>query len=73
MSNNFKIIELHYYDIWNHYGKCVQISTNMLGIGLEMFDILRIEFWEKQNDFVWMVKPMGACKVLKTLLAVGSD
>ena len=35
MSTNFKIIELHYY-IWNHHEKCIQINTNMHGIGSEM-------------------------------------
>ena len=28
--------------IWNHHEECIQISTNMPGIGLEMCDILRI-------------------------------
>ena len=34
----------------------------MADIGLEMCEI-SINF-EKQNDFVWMVKPIVACKVL---------
>ena len=29
---NVKVIEFHYY-IWNHRGKCIQISTNVPGIG----------------------------------------
>ena len=45
--------------IWNHHEKCIQISTNMPGIGLKFVN------FEKQNDFVWMVKLMDACKVLK--------
>ena len=48
--------------VCNHHEKCIQISTNMPGIGLEIFVIL--ENFEKQNDFVWMVKPLAACKVL---------
>ena len=32
MLKNIKIIEYHYH-IWNHHGKCIRISTNMLGIG----------------------------------------
>ena len=43
--------------IWNHREKCIQISTNIPGIGSEMLRILR-----NKNDFVWMMKPM-ACKV----------
>ena len=31
--NNVKIVEFHDH-IWNHRGKCMQISTNMPGIGL---------------------------------------
>ena len=29
---NLKIIERYYY-IWNPHGKCIEISTNMPGIG----------------------------------------
>ena len=28
-------------DIQNHYEKCIEISTNMPGIGLEMFEFLK--------------------------------
>ena len=28
--------------IWNHHEKCIQISTNMPGIGLEICDICEI-------------------------------
>ena len=41
MSQSVKIIEFHYY-IWNHHKKCIQISTDMPGIGLEMCGILII-------------------------------
>ena len=32
ISQNFIILEFHYH-IWNHHEKCIQISTNMPGIG----------------------------------------
>ena len=49
--------------IWNQHEKCIQINcTNMTGIGLEMCEISRILI--KHNHFVWMVKPMAACKTL---------
>ena len=38
---NVKIIEFGDYIIWNHHEECIQIGTNMHGIGLE--------FWETQN------------------------
>ena len=38
---NIKIREFGDY-IWNHHEKCIQISTNMLGIVLEICEILRI-------------------------------
>ena len=38
---NLKIVEFC-DNIWNHHEKCIQISTNMPGIGLEMYEILRI-------------------------------
>ena len=31
--------------IWNHHEKCIQISSNMLGIGLEFM----LEFWETKQ------------------------
>ena len=37
----FKILEFGDY-IWNHHEKCIQISTNMPGIGLEICEISRI-------------------------------
>ena len=30
--NNVEIVEFHAH-IWNHHEKCIQISTNMPGIG----------------------------------------
>ena len=60
MFKNVKILECSDY-IWNHHEKRIQISTNMPGIGLEICEISRI--LRKQNDFIWMVKPMVACKV----------
>ena len=36
---------------------------NMPGIGLEIGETF--ENFEKQNDSVWMVKPMDMCKVLR--------
>ena len=61
LVKNVKIVEFHYH-IWNHHEKCIQISTNMPGLGLEICEISRI-LRNKQNDFVWMV----ACKVLSYL------
>ena len=58
-SKNLEIIEFHDY-IWNHHEKFIQISTNMPSIGLEILRILNK--FEKRNNFVWMVKPMAACK-----------
>ena len=58
----FKIInDSRFYDyIWKNHDKCIQISTNMPGIGLEIC----VENFEKQNDLVWRFKPMAVCKVL---------
>ena len=48
MLKNVNIIEFGDY-IWNHHEKCIQISTNMPDIGLEICNILRIleteRFW----------------------------
>ena len=38
LVKNVKIGEFHYH-IWNHYKKCIQISTNMLSIGLVIPEI----------------------------------
>ena len=35
LSKLSKSFKLHHY-IWNHHGKCIQISTNMPCIGLEI-------------------------------------
>ena len=37
---NVKILEFD--NFWNHHEKCIQISTNMPGIGLESCEILEI-------------------------------
>ena len=39
MFKNVKILEFGDY-IWNHHEKCIEISTNMPGIGLEILRIL---------------------------------
>ena len=58
-SKNVIIIELYYY-IWNHHGNCIQISTNLMGIGLDIreisFEILRILIKQKQ---FWLGKTNG--------------
>ena len=41
LSKNVNIFEVHDH-IWNHHGKCIKISTNMPGIGLEICGILGI-------------------------------
>ena len=38
---NVKILQFGDY-IWNHHEKCIQISTNMPGIGLEISEISSI-------------------------------
>ena len=40
MSANVKILEFSDY-IWNHHEECIQRSTNIPGIGLEILRILR--------------------------------
>ena len=60
LVKNVKIVEFHYH-IWNHHEKCIQISTNMPGLGLEIREISRI--LRNKNELVWMV----ACKVLSYL------
>ena len=54
-------IEFHYY-IWNHHGNAF-ISTNISGIGLGICEMFKN--FEKQNNFVWMVKPMAAQDKMK--------
>ena len=44
--------------IWNHQGTCIQLSTHMAGVGLEMY--IFDENFEKQNDCVWMVLKLRA-------------
>ena len=40
MFKNVKILEFGGY-FWNHHKKCIQISTNMPGIGLEIWETIR--------------------------------
>ena len=60
MFKNVKTLEFGDY-IWNHHEKCSEISTNMPCNGLV-----------KQNNFVWMVKPIVACKIL-TIFTLFTD
>ena len=39
---NVNILEFGDYIIWNHHEKCIQISTNMPSIGLEICGICGI-------------------------------
>ena len=34
---NLKMLGIHDYNIWNHNHKCIQISTNLHGIGVLIF------------------------------------
>ena len=47
-----KMLEFHYH-IWNHHEKCIQISTNMPGIGSLICEIhVKItEIWEAKWTF----------------------
>ena len=66
-----KMIALHYI-IWNHHGKCIQISTNMPCIGFVMseiaFEMLRIlikPIWfEHVKTNGRELKPVGLMSVL---------
>ena len=62
---NVKIIDFQYY-IWNHRGKCIQISTNMPAIGLVNNKILvnNINFVKKKKFF----KPTEFC-IMKPMVA----
>ena len=60
MFRNFQIIEFQNY-IWNHHGKCIQISTNMPGIGLVVREIA-FEFGiilRKQTRFCFISETNG--------------
>ena len=57
MSTNVKIVEFGDY-IGIIREKYIQISSNMPGTGLEK--LWNFRNFEKQNDFVWMVKPIAA-------------
>ena len=51
-----KIIEFHYC-IWNHHGKCIQMSANIPGIGSSISEISEIsevsfecnQFWQEKK------------------------
>ena len=49
---NVEIVEFHDH-IWNHNEKCIQISTNMPGIGLVIPEITceMLKLWENEHDF----------------------
>ena len=66
-------IKLHYY-ILNHYGKNIQISTNMPDIGLVVREIA-IEMLTGNKKQICMVKhgrPSRALKALRTLMRYAS-
>ena len=48
MIKKIMIIEFHYY-IWNHHGKCIEISTNMPGNGSLIREI-KVKI-KKERDF----------------------
>ena len=54
---NFKILELHEH-IWNHHGKCIQISPNMPDIGslIREIDDNISEILESEMAFFCSVK-----------------
>ena len=55
---NVKIVEFHDH-IWNHYEKCIQISTNMPGIGSVNCEIaVKISEFEKAN---WILLSINQC------------
>ena len=61
-------------NIWNHHGKCIQISTNVPGIGSLICKIhVKIpEKWERKIDFR-SVKPIPAFKVLTPIILCVGD
>ena len=60
IRKSFTILELYSDYNWSHRDKCIQISTNMPDIGLEICEISRI----LRSNFVWIVKQiMAALKV----------
>ena len=50
--NKFQIVEFHEH-IWNHNEKCIQLSTNMPGIGslIREIDVDISEMWESKHNF----------------------
>ena len=65
---NLNILEFGDY-VWNHYEKCIQTSTNMPSIGLEMCEILRILREKKQILYGWW----NQCKMFKYSPMQGVD
>ena len=65
LSTNFKIVKSR-DTIWNNHEKCIQISTNMPGIGslIREIHVKVTGILESKTDFR-SVKPMPAFKVLK--------
>ena len=59
-QQNVNIVEFHNH-IWNHHEKCIQISTNMPGIGSLIREI-DVKFKEnmKKHKYFCSVKPMPA-------------
>ena len=57
---NVRIVEFHYH-IWNHNEKCIQISTNMPGIGSFIREkaVEILEMWESKQTFT-QLKPSPA-------------
>ena len=69
---NVNIVEFHDH-IWNHHGKCIQISTNMPSIGLVMPEITYeiLEFFEKTNTIL-LIKPMPRVVSVKIYIGIRS-
>ena len=61
LVKNVKIVEFHDH-IWNHQEKCIQISTNMPGIGSLIREIaVQISDVLLKTQFCWCsVKPIPA-------------
>ena len=49
--------------IWNHHEKCIQLSTNIPGIG-SLIGEIAVKFWESETD-LRPVKLISEFKVLK--------
>ena len=61
---NIKMLVFYDY-IWNHYKKCIQISTNMPGICSLICEIMREHFRNfREQKYFCSVKPMPAFQEL---------